>query len=215
MPPVIRLAPATGRRLLPRRAPSDLEGGGKFDLRSILRTGGRAGMEEGALIHAWLECVEWMEDGLPDQDELLKLAATVAPGITRPGEWLERFREWVEYPAIRELLSREAFAPGTRAEREVPFVVRDDAVLLQGFADRVLRIPDSDGDRVLVVDWKTDRVHPADGAAFDARVAFYLPQLEAYVRAFSRLEGGAPDRVEGCLAFLRSGTVIPLPRSSA
>ena len=215
VPPVIRLAPATGSRLLPRRAPSDLEGGGKSDLRSILRPGGRAGMEEGAVIHAWLDGVEWLDDGLPDREELMAIAATVAPGNARASEWLERFLEWVEYPAIRELLSREAFAPGTRAEREVPFVVREDSMLLQGFADRVVRIPHSDGDRILVVDWKTDRVQPSEGEVFDARVAFYLPQLEAYARAFSRLEGVPPDRVDGVLAFLRSGTVIPLPRSSA
>jgi len=215
VPPVISLSAPTGRRLLPRRAPSELEGGGKSDLRSILRPGGRAAMEEGALIHAWLEQVEWVEGDLPERDELLALAATVAPGVKPETEWLDRFREWIDCPAIRALLSREAFPPGTRAEREVPFVVRDEGVLLQGFADRVVRIPDPEGDRILVIDWKTDRVQPSDRAAFDTRVAFYLPQLAAYVRAFSRLEGLPAERVEGVLAFLRSGTVIPLPRSSA
>jgi ATP-dependent exoDNAse (exonuclease V) beta subunit len=74
-------------------------------------------------------------------------------------------------------------------------------------ADRLLRIPAPEGDRLLIIDWKSDRVDSSDSATFAATVEFYAPQVRAYMRGLAPSEGVPLDRVEGVLAFLTSGIV--------
>ncbi len=209
------LSAPRGTRLLPRRVPSDLEGGGKVDPVRLLRGGAERGMGAGTVVHAWLERIGWLEEGIPDRAEFLRVAQRVAPGVDGAEALLDRTLAWIEQPAIRELLVRERYPAGTLVEHEVPFVVRDGPFLLQGFVDRLVRIPSPEGGRLLVVDWKTDAVDPSDPEGFERRAQHYRPQLEAYLTAVSRTEGVPPERVEGVLAFLRPGRVIPLRPSSS
>ena len=122
-------------------------------------------------------------------------------------ELLESFHRWIRSPEIRRLLSREAFPPGTRVERELPFVARDGDGLIEGRADRVLYIPAAAGPRLVIVDWKTEAVDPGDPYAVAGAVEQHRPQVEAYMRALATTEGLAPDRVEGVLGFVAAGIV--------
>jgi len=210
---LVPLAPSPRRRLLPRRSPSELEGGDQVELGAVLRPRHSRALEEGTVVHAWMEGMEWWE--APDPARLLETARRVAPGLKEPQQLLAQFLEWLEVPAIRSLLLREHYPAGTVVIRERPFVVRRRGEILQGVADRVVRIPDPSGDRLLVVDWKTDRLAPGDAAALAARALHYAPQLEAYMEAMSRVEGVPRERVEGLLAFLVPGAVWRSPEVTA
>jgi len=205
----IPLALSPRRRLVPRRTPSELEGGPRVSLAALLRPPPAGALERGTLVHAWMEDVEWLpaDGGLPDEAALLARGRQVAPswGPVALQALAQRFLAWLETPEVRTPLAREEWPEGTRVQRERPFVVRDQGGVLQGVADRVLRLPDR---RLVVVDWKTDRV--PDEAALALRVEHYRPQMEAYLRALAGLEGVVHTEVEGRLVFLEAGRAVPV-----
>ena len=233
----IPLASSPRRRLVPRRTPSELEGGSRVPLATLLRPPPAGALERGTLVHAWMEALEWLPDDpgpsggepgrepghepghepgrgpgresgrevLPHLEALLEQARRVAPSLAPAAvqELAHRFLGWLGAPEVRAMLAREAWPEGTEVQRERPFVVRDQGGVLQGVADRVLRLPDR---RLVVVDWKTDRV--PDDAALALRVEHYRPQMEAYMRALAGLEGVPHAAVEGRLVFLEAARAV-------
>jgi ATP-dependent helicase/nuclease subunit A len=204
----VALATSPRRRLLPRRTPSELEGGPRQPLADLLRTPPQGALERGTLVHAWLEEFEWL-DQVPSVEALVESGRRRAPGFAGLEDLARRFRSWIEAPEVRRTLDRSAWPEGTVVLRELPFVVRDRDGILQGVADRVLRVPGA-SPRLVVVDWKTDAVGPGDTAAFEARVDRYRPQMEAYLGALAPLEPVRPESVEGLLVFLEAGRAVPV-----
>jgi ATP-dependent exoDNAse (exonuclease V) beta subunit len=207
--PQVRLAThAPRRRLLDRQTPSGLEEGERVDLRRLLRRPARsAALARGLVQHALFEAVEWIEE-LPDDEQLLAIAARA--GATGDGiaAAVERFRRAAAQPAVRALLARASWPAGTTVERERRFLVRDADALLAGSIDRLVLV--REGERVVaaeVVDFKTDAVAAADEERLTALCALYRPQLEAYRRATARLLGLPPARVGAHLALLEPGVV--------
>jgi ATP-dependent helicase/nuclease subunit A len=194
-------------RVLPRRSPSDLEGGNEIDLRHVLRLEGAASAERGTIAHAWFECVGWLDDGVPGDDELRRVARRIAPHLPEPelDALLERFRGWLRDPVVVEALTR----PGTgsvEVEREVPFIRREGDIVVEGIIDRlVLERTDGRVTGAEIIDFKTDAVERGDGATLDARVAFYRPQIEAYRRAVAGMYGLRPEQVRARLLFVSAG----------
>jgi ATP-dependent helicase/nuclease subunit A len=209
--PTLAFAGTPRRRHLQRRSPSDLEGGERIPLSTLLRPFPPDAMARGTLVHAWLEELEWLEVGGPERARCLEIARERAPAYEGAERLFQAWLRWIQEPPIRALLSRDAFPSGTRVERELAFMTRYRDGVLRGVADRVVRVPGADGPRFLVVDWKTDRISAGDGDELDRRAAFYRPQIEAYCDALARLEGVDPDRVDGVLAFLEPGIVRRVP----
>ncbi|MEX2295405.1 MAG: PD-(D/E)XK nuclease family protein, partial [Gemmatimonadota bacterium] len=206
-PAAIGLAAGARRRLLPRRAPSELEGGEIVRLEDLLRPASRLSREEGTAVHAWLEAIGWREDGLPERTALLALAAERSPRLGDASALLDHFLKWIARPEVAALLRRASYPSGTTVEREVSFIARDGPRLLQGVVDRLVRIPEAGGPRLVAVDWKTDALDPADASALEARAAYYRPQIEAYLRALAAGERLPKEKVRGLLVFLRPGVV--------
>ncbi len=202
-----RLAPSPRRRMVPHRAPSELGDAHASSLSRLLRPEPRMARTRGAVLHHWLAEIDWIEDGLPSDSELLRTAAERVPHATGLPELLEEFHGWLGAPDIRRLLSREAFPEAVEVRREFPFIVREDGGMIEGRADRVLYVPDAGVPRILIVEWKSERLDPADTAAVDRVVDSYRPQVEAYIRGFAKTEKVPIDRVEGLLAFVASGFV--------
>ena len=81
-------------------------------------------------MHAWCEQIEWIEDGVPDDDALHAAARAVAPGMDGEAvtSLVREFRGWLEVAEVRQALSREEYEgdAGTtvRVENELPFVRR-------------------------------------------------------------------------------------------
>ncbi|MSR22415.1 MAG: hypothetical protein EXR92_02550 [Gemmatimonadetes bacterium] len=207
----LRLSVGPRQRLLAWTVPSELEGGGQVSLERLLRPRRRDALEVGTAAHVWLEAIGWLEDGIPDEETLLARVSEHALRIRDPRALLRDLLGWVSKPEIRALLTRASFPAGTRVERELSIVARDGNRLLRGSVDRLLRIPDGAGDRLLVVDWKTDDLDPGDDVALERRMSFYAPQVEAYARAVSQSEGVPMERVTGVMAFLVPGRTKELP----
>lgn len=189
----VSLAGDAGRnRGLARRSPSSMEGGTRIDLADRMRldAGGR---DFGTAIHARLEAIEWLEDASLDTN----------------GPHASSFTKMIERPAIRQLLSRDAYPTDAVLEvlREQPFAVRLDDVVLRGTFDRVV-LTRSEGAVIAaeLIDFKTDTVDSRDALA--ERIAHYRPQIDAYRRALARLYTLAPEAITAKLAFVSTGDVI-------
>jgi ATP-dependent exoDNAse (exonuclease V) beta subunit len=229
-PFAVRLARAPERpsRGLDRRGPSELEGGEGIDLARWLGPKTAAAFDRGSLMHAWLQLVEWL-DGGPPQDALLReKAASMAIGDLDVEALLADFRRALDRPAIRALLSRATYQekpfghgpeailhagpelahPRWEVWRERPFAVREADEILSGKIDRLVVL--YDGDRPIaadVLDFKTDAIAEQDRQALDARVEFYRPQLEAYRRAATRLLSLDPSKILARLVFTEPGVI--------
>jgi ATP-dependent exoDNAse (exonuclease V) beta subunit len=172
-----------------------------------------AAKDRGALVHRWLEMIEWIDDGLPDQAEMVAAAVGILRDPVVVQALLSDFSRWTQEPRIRSLLSRSAFPTGARVDRELSFLVRDGGGLLEGRVDRLIRTEADGGPRLLIVDWKTDEVSASDGGAL-ARTALYRPQLEAYRRAVALVERVPAERIDACVAYVHTGEVMELPHAA-
>jgi ATP-dependent helicase/nuclease subunit A len=209
----VRLRQAPHRsRVLPRRSPSGLEGGGATDLAMVLRLGAGAARVRGSIAHLWLEQLAWIEDGLPDDGRLRELARSVSPDIDAAelDALVARLHAWLAAPAVRQALSRASWPARANVENEVPFLHRDGEILLEGVIDRLVTLRGEDGTvtGACIIDYKTDALDGADAAALQARRAYYAPQLEAYRRAVAHMYGLAAADIRAQLVFLECGAVL-------
>jgi ATP-dependent helicase/nuclease subunit A len=206
--PPLKLRPSTTRmRALPRRSPSQLEGGGRVDLGMILRLSPAAA--RGSIAHRWFEAITWLDDGTPTDEELRTLAVEVQTSLdsAHVDALIADFRGWLELPHFKRLLSRSGWLPGSDAEREVPFITRSGDVLVEGFMDRLVLTREAG--RVVsaaVIDFKTDVVSAA--ADVQQRAAHYRPQIDAYRRAVGGMYGLEERAVQGWLVFLEAGQIV-------
>ena len=205
---------------LARRSPSRRDDG----VARALRPAGGA-MEAGRLVHAWLERIGWIEDGLPEDAALLALAAARGWSADDAAARLASLHQAIESPALRELLGREATAARASAalrgaggagamdglelelRREWPFVLREDDALVTGQVDRLV-IGRCGGRAVWaeVIDFKTDittRQAPDRAAILDR----HADQMRAYRAAVCRALGLPPEQVPVALALLGLGVV--------
>jgi ATP-dependent helicase/nuclease subunit A len=150
----------------------------------------------GRLLHALLQ-------HLPDRPAAEREAAACA-FLARPGHGLsaeeqaEALAEAMALLATPEL--QAAFGPDSLAE--APLAGQVGGALIAGQVDRLLVRPD----RVLVLDYKTNRPPPA---SVDRVAPLYLRQMAAY-RAV--LRQAFPGRAVDCaLVWTYGATVMPLP----
>jgi ATP-dependent exoDNAse (exonuclease V) beta subunit len=196
--------------MLQRRTPSQLEASTRIDLAERLRLDAGGSLERGSLVHAWCQEVGWIEEGLPDEERLRRIARRVAPafGGAEVTALVERFRDWMAVPTIMAALSRASYPAATRIEREIRFVHRDGDTIVEGIIDRLLLW--EEGGRVVgaeVLDYKTDAVTVEDSAGLEARTEVYRGQLSAYRTAVSRLYHLPPGEIGAKLLFLNAGVV--------
>jgi ATP-dependent helicase/nuclease subunit A len=199
-------------RQLERTSPSSKEGGTAVDVHFLLGLtdlGGSA-RARGTLVHAWLEHLEWIEDGLVSVTDLLRIAQRHTPDL--PPELVQEHLDWtrarLDAPEVRAVLSRSSAAEDAEVLAEMPFLVRDGDALMEGIIDRLVLT--RDGDRVTsaaILDYKTDALTQGDEAALSTRVDHYRPQMEAYRGAVASLYGLDVTEVSGELIFLGVGRV--------
>lgn len=211
IPDRIRLREGPRTRGLERRAPSAGEERAAIDLRAVLGADAdRGALDRGSLVHAWLEDVDWIEDGLPDSHRLHAIARDLAAApvaeATEIAAWLE---ERLAVREIRDRLSRDRYAGQATVVNELPFLRREGDRLVEGIIDRLVLVRE-DGElvRAEVLDYKTDAIDPGDEAALRLRAEHHGPQLRAYRRAVAELYGLDLDRVTAALVFLKPGRVV-------
>jgi ATP-dependent helicase/nuclease subunit A len=143
---------------------------------------GRGGTHVGRAVHATIQSVALDADAA--QIAAFARAQSVAEAIPERAE---------EVAALaRAALASEAAQrarSGRRALREVPFAVRYDATVLEGFIDLV--IEGADGG-IEIVDWKTDHIGAAE---VPARLIQYELQAGLYALGLEAATGRAVTRI--------------------
>jgi ATP-dependent exoDNAse (exonuclease V) beta subunit len=184
-------------------------------------------MARGVLLHAWLEHVEWLDDGEPEEGMLRRVAHNFASRELDIEAEIQAFHSMLALPQTRTVLSRRGY--GDRAQlgfsdtccadvqhqhvtlrvfRERPFAVREHDAVVYGIIDRLVLF--YRGDTVLaadLLDFKSDALAVRDPAAIDQAVARYQPQLTMYHRAITQQCALDVDRIAARLLFLQVGEV--------
>jgi hypothetical protein len=142
-------------------------------------TKGRYGTEVGRAVHAVLQRIDLATGAGLDQEAASAAVAEEVPDVALIAS------------LARGALGSEAVRAAAASPhwREIYVGTRVGEVLVEGFVDLVYRTPDG----LVVVDYKTDAV---PGAALEARVAVYRPQLAAYARALADATG---ERIAGAV----------------
>jgi ATP-dependent exoDNAse (exonuclease V) beta subunit len=122
---------------------------------------GLAATEIGDAVHALLERVDLRAPAVPE--DLAELIRARYPAVTE--EELERIRAFVAAYCGSELAGRISGLDGAAAE--LPFAFEHDGVLLHGRLDVLQR----DGERALVVDYKTNWLEAEASAAMPTKEA--------------------------------------------
>lgn len=213
-PTRIRFAPPlpTPVRGWQRESPSAREARPSQRLGDLLRTQPMQARDRGTLIHKWFEQIEWLDDGVPSDEQLLAAARTLPPMTLTPQPVLAEFRTLLAKPTITAVLRREhsphrSLTP--RVLREYPFACRFEQTLLSGAIDRLVLW--ASGDQVVAAelfDFKTDAV--PDKPSLAAKVETYRPQLDAYRGAVAQIFKLSPDQITAKLVFVQSGDVVPV-----
>jgi len=209
--------PAHRNRGLERTSPSKLEGGPRVSAGQILQARSVAALNTGTLIHAWLEAIEWLDDGLPSDTRLREIAAKLRPKIGdvsgQLDDFISRFRQQLAAPAIAAALQRSFYSQHQtdqppKAIRERKFLIRSGDELLTGSIDRLVLLRRG-GQTVAadILDFKTDDLPPGDAAALAAKLEFYGPQLAAYRSPAARFLHLDPSCITARLVFLGLGEV--------
>ncbi len=229
MPTTIVLAKQTAprQRGLERIAPSSLEiTDAALGTPSPLERDRDEALLYGTLMHAWFEQVRWLEEGVPSESELRRIAEVEVGWRGKLESLLDRFQRAIATSPLQELLSREqayrdvstlglhlqhAGSLATEVRNEQPIVAPWPGGLLQGTIDRLVLLRDQG---VLVgadiIDYKTDALPHGDAASLDARVAMYRPQLEAYRGAIASMLRLEVRAIATRLVFLSTGDVVLL-----
>ena len=230
--PPIKLAPppAARDRGLERTSPSSLEGGPKLLAARLLEPRSEV-YSLGTLIHAWLAEIAWLDDGVPTDKTLRRIAEFLRPEIGSLADHLDlplkNFRRWLAAAPIAHVLSRSfydkpanlglaalkanAWKPGEielEVLREHPFAIRAGDQLLTGAIDRLVLLRRK-GQLLAadLLDFKTDDVPAGDAAALAARTDFYRPQIEGYRTAAANLLRINPAQIACRLVLINAGTV--------
>jgi ATP-dependent exoDNAse (exonuclease V) beta subunit len=147
----------------------------------------------GTVAHALLEGLDFTAPAIPDAADVRVVAR--ACGAEATGDEVEELRALVAAFAGSELRARLAAASDVRREAPFAFPLRageEEGLLVNGVVDVIAH----EGDRALIVDYKSDRLPPADSAAYVER--HYGTQRLVYALAALR-DGAAEAVVVHCL----------------
>jgi ATP-dependent exoDNAse (exonuclease V) beta subunit len=202
-------------------------GGGdvsSLDVSSVLSFKSRAARQRGSLFHVWLEMVQWLDAGLPTDDDLARAAKRFHLRHADIERHISEFRAWVAQPNVSCALSRfaytgAAFAEGARQSdsistswtiwTELPFSLTTHAGWTTGRFDRLVVL--QDGDRAVaadVIDFKTDAIEQHDNEALAVATASHRAQMQAYGRAACKLFQLPLPRVRLRLLFVTADAVV-------
>jgi ATP-dependent exoDNAse (exonuclease V) beta subunit len=182
------------------------------------------------LLHAWLEQIEWLDQGEPDATVLRQAAKHVATTTLDIEAEMQAFRRMINIPQTQKVLSRHGYAdlsplgfsqdcqaalqnaPVTlRVLRERPFAIRDGDAMVYGIIDRLVLF--CQHDHVLaadMLDFKSDALALDEATDLRDAIEAYRPQLTLYRRAIARQFGLDIHRIKARLLFLQLGEICQI-----
>lgn len=187
----------------------------------------------GTLMHAWFECIEWLDNdtGVPDEALLRRCASELTVPAAAVDPLLSAFYQAVQRPETRRVFERqslnsiEVFSPFRAAiasgqavpkvERERTFALLHQNELVLGSIDRlVLLIQDGRPIAADIIDFKTDRFGGERSRWIEARRLHYGPQLEEYRFAVSQCFGVPLPQICTRLLLIEADAVIDTSAAS-
>jgi len=245
--PHVRLAPMTDgrRRGLKRRAPSRHDETRLYlpavtsliarremvsVSNDVAESGARTLVDpktRGTVMHAWFECIEWLDDSAPIPDEaLLRRKATE---LTLPDAAVDRllpeFYAAIQRPETRRVFEKSAIGTAgeftafrnaiesgqvtPKVERERTFALLHQNELVLGSIDRlVLLMQNGRPIAADIIDFKTDRFGGERSRWIEARRLHYGPQLEEYRFAVSQCFAVPIEHITTRLLLIEADAVI-------
>ncbi len=181
----------------------------------------------GTVIHAWFECIEWLDGqtSMPDEALLRARASELPVSDDVIDRLLPEFYAAIQRPQTRRVFERDAIgdvesfaafrvaiASGKatmRVERERTFALLHQNELVLGSIDRlVLLIQNGRPIAADIVDFKTDRFGGERSRWIEARRLHYGPQLEEYRFAVSQCFAVPVRHITTRLLLIEADAVI-------
>ena len=210
------------RRGISNVAPSALESGDLVDLRDVLSTGEDImAMAHGTLLHACFEKVQWLDQAVPTEAELLSHLEKTPASTLSKRKAIKEFFNAIEKGAFAPLLNFQRYREqylvqlsdaGNRIEvfterrfaATIPGV--ETTTMIEGVVDRLVLVYENEALVAAdVIDFKSDAIGQHELAA---KVATYSPQLSAYRKAISISLKIPLTSISTRLAFISTGDVI-------
>jgi ATP-dependent exoDNAse (exonuclease V) beta subunit len=224
---MIRLRDANRRRArgLERLRPSDDDVNPFTHLAQQLQSSRSQAMLRGSLLHAWLEQIEWLDDGGPDEALLRQVAKKFASTALDIDTEIQTFRGMLKLPQTQRILSRHGyddrsrlgFSEACQAElqssditlrvlREHPFAIREHDAVVNGIVDRlILFCREGHVLAADILDFKADTLTVGDSAGMCKAISQYRSQLSTYQRSISRQFSLDSNCMTTHLLFLQLG----------
>ena len=186
-----------------KSSPSQMHDHATVKASELLNLQASGGQRYGTLVHAMLECVGFIDEGVPTIQELCQAASPVdSPGIDLE-QTAGMIRQAMSSPAALQVLQRNGADVLWRERR---FMVRIDDRLVTGSYDRVhLWYSNGKPIRAVLIDYKTDRVD--DGTVADV-VERYSEQIQLYRKALSMALQLDAEAIQAKLYFIGDSRVV-------
>jgi ATP-dependent helicase/nuclease subunit A len=160
----------------------------------VVAASGRGGRDFGSLVH---QVLEWIPLDAPER--AVAMAEALAPRFGLDPAAARRAGEEAAAALATPLLARARRA--RRLWRELPLWFPQDGELVEGVVDLVFE----EGDRLVVVDYKTDHIAAEQALA---QAAHHAPQLQLYGRGLA--QAMALPVAERLVLFTALGRVVPV-----
>jgi ATP-dependent exoDNAse (exonuclease V) beta subunit len=210
------VASSTARREKPVTAAKQVPGRPVIDART-----------RGTVMHAWFECLDWLEESnpVPDVSRLRYRAMDLSIPESIAEALLPDFLKLLQHSDVRAAFDRKtaggapsfaAFGPNLeggnsklRVERERTFVLLQDGELVQGTIDRLVLLCHNNRPVAAdIVDFKTDRLVGNPATWIEGKRHHYAPQLQEYRVAVSHCFGVPTDKISTRLLLLEAHAVV-------
>jgi ATP-dependent helicase/nuclease subunit A len=181
----------------------------------------------GTVMHAWFECLEWLDEShlMPDESTLRRrtqelsvpdeIASLLLPDFLMIVSRTEVRRTFESSsgggaPVLERLLLQSGSqSTSLRVERERTFVLLHNGELVQGTIDRlVLLLQNGRPIAADIVDFKTDRLVGERDRWIENKRTHYGPQLQEYRFAVSHCFGIPADNISTRLLLLEAGEIV-------
>ncbi len=210
--------------IAPSAIESAIAGDDPVDLRDVLSAGeDKIAMERGTLLHACFEKVQWLDQAVPSEEELLAhLEKTSASSVLKRTA-IKEFFNAIKKGSFDQLLNFQSYREQylvqfsdarnrmeVFTERRFAATISDTerTKIIEGVVDRLVLVYESD---VLVaadvIDFKSDAIGQHE---LSTKVAAYGPQLSTYRQAISISLGIPLTSISTRLAFISTGDVVNL-----
>ena len=211
LPASIQLQDSKGKRSLPRWSPSSTEGDGLVGGSALLSTSASAARSRGTAIHRLFEEIMWLDNYQAKDQHLLHLLSECGYTGSAAMDLITSFRDALEQPAVKELLSRPQQYEDVDVWREQTFAVamvdeHGADSILNGIFDRV-EVHKTGGEitSAVIIDFKTGAV--AGELDLLSKADFYRSQMRAYRKALCSRTGLHAEQVSCKLLFVDAGLV--------